>query len=146
MGVLENIGVFRDKIATNKFFVVEASLSLGERILDEILRRFQKIMKEGKYDELKFNSYDLSETAKELQDYTIKLQRKLTADNLLKKKLSINETVDLWNQQTDFIGRALLISQKLSLLGFLIKFIEENSTEETLDTVLLETLRSFLAE
>lgn len=144
MGVIESIGRVRDKFATKDFNQIEACLPLCGVVLDEVLRVIKRIMKEGSYNELKFNSYDLSETAKEIQEYVIKIQRNITVDKLSKKNLGIDKTVDFWNKQTDFINQAILISQKLSLLGYLMKIIEDNTVENTLEYTVIETLKGFL--
>ena len=103
-----------------------------------------KIINDKGYDELRFNSGDLSETADELQVFVLKVQKSITTNKLYKSKGDINDTIDLWNKRIEFINQATVIIEKLNLLGYLMRIIEDNIVENTLEYTVLETLRSFL--
>lgn len=146
MGLIENIGTLRNKLANGKFEVVEAYLPQMDRILSEVLRRQCKIIKEGSYTELTFNSADLIETANELSKYLTKINRKIKAENLLKLNKSIDNTVDEWNKYTDFLTQASLIIYKLNLLGYLMKVIENNTVENNIGYIMVSTLKELAKE
>ena len=146
MGLIENIGTLRNKLTNGKFEVVEAYLPQMDRILSEVLRRQCKIIKEGSYTELTFNSEDLIETANELSKYLTKINRKIKAENLLKLNKSIDNTVDEWNKYTDFLTQASLIMYKLNLLGYLMKIIENNTVENNIGYTMVSTLKELAKE
>lgn len=146
MGLIENIGTLRNKLTNGKFEVVEAYLPQMDRILSEVLRRQCKIIKEGSYTELTFNSADLIETANELSKYLTKINRKIKAENLLKLNKSIDNTVDEWNKYTDFLTQASLIMYKLNLLGYLMKVIENNTVENNIGYTMVSTLKELAKE
>ena len=146
MGLIENIGTLRNKLTNGKFEVVEAYLPQMDRILSEVLRRQCKIIKEGSYTELTFNSADLIETANELSKYLTKINRKIKAENLLKLNKSIDNTVDEWNKYTDFLTQASLIMYKLNLLGYLMKIIENNTVENNIGYTMVSTLKELAKE
>lgn len=146
MGLIENIGTLRNKLEQGKFEIVEAYLPIMDRILSEVLRRQSKIMKEGSYTELTFNSADLTETADELNKFLTKIKNKVKATNLKKLNKTINETVTIWNKYTDFLNQAYLIMYKLNLLGYLMQVIEDNSVEDNISYTLVSTLQQLARE
>lgn len=146
MGLIDNIGVFRDKLAKGKFEVIEAFLPRMNSTLTEVLRREKQIIKDGHYTELSFNSADLTETAEEINNYAKKIRNKIKGATLLKLNKGVDETVDLWNRYTDFLFETNAISYKLHLLGYLMLLIENNTVDDAMGYTMLKTLQDLAKE
>lgn len=149
--VLDNIGKARDLIEGKDHKKILSNIYLFEKVWQEVKRGINKYSKDENYP-LDFNHHDIAELSDEIADYLNNYPQKFRFNNILKNLEKLEEINDkTYTQFNVKICDFMYIDAKLrecykilSYLATVLHVVEKMREDESLDNVLLKTIRSFL--
>lgn len=149
--LLDNIGKARDLIESKDHKKILAKIHLFEIVWKEVKRTVDRHVKNENFT-LDFNYYDIADLSNEIADYLNNYPQKFRVNTLIKnldkhEKIDANIFKEFNTNLCDFmyIDAKLREAQKiLSYLALILYVVEKTKEDESLDNVLLETIRSFL--
>lgn len=149
--LLDNIGKARDLIESKDHKKILSNIYVFEKVCREAKRNADKHLKDENFS-LDFNHHDLADLSNEIADYLNNYPQKFRfsthVKNLDKIELIDHKVFKEFNTNLCnlmYIDAKLREAQKiLSYLALILYVVEKNKEDESLDNVLLKTIRSFL--